>query len=150
MCWSLCQKTKKIIKMHPHSPHTSPPIRCLDEDKLFPASKPVLCEEKRANPFFEIKCCRTGDLCNKFIRFDAKRGEMRQYYNKSPPTTSGGRIRSCAFWPYFHRRQNHGSLDKNIAHLTLNIHSRTTNNYVFCPFWICMLAFVSCRINSGV
>lgn len=57
--------------------------RCLDEDKLFPASKPVLCEEKNANPFFEIKCCRS-DYCNKFIRFDPKRGEIPVYTtNKS-------------------------------------------------------------------
>lgn len=41
-------------------------IRCLDQDKLFPAEKPVLCDEKNDDPFYEIQCCRT-DFCNKFI-----------------------------------------------------------------------------------
>lgn len=50
--------------------------RCLDEDKLFPSSKPVFCEEKNVDPFFEIKCCRS-DYCNKFLRFELpKRGEI--------------------------------------------------------------------------
>lgn len=63
------------------------PIRCLDEDKLFPASKPVLCEEKNANPYFEIKCCRS-DNCNKFIRFDPKRGERQCIQTYQPSQTS--------------------------------------------------------------
>lgn len=53
-------------------------IRCLDQAKLFPATKPVLCEEKTINPFYEIKCCKS-DYCNKFIRFVMpKRGEDQQ------------------------------------------------------------------------
>lgn len=54
---------------------------CVDEEKLFPASKPVLCEEKSVNPYLEIKCCRS-DYCNKFIRFELpERGEMKYIPN---------------------------------------------------------------------
>lgn len=52
------------------------PIRCLDEDKLFPPSKPIFCEERSVKPYFEIKCCSEDD-CNKYIRFELpKRGEI--------------------------------------------------------------------------
>lgn len=51
--------------------------RCVDEEKLFPVSNPVLCAEKSVNPFMEAKCCGS-DNCNKFIRFELpKRGEMK-------------------------------------------------------------------------
>lgn len=81
----------KWSQMNTHTP----PIRCLDEEKLFPASKPVLCEEKNANPFFEIKCCRSGDYCNKFIRFDPKRGEIQ--HRSSLYKTN--HTNPCANWP---------------------------------------------------
>lgn len=48
----------------------------MDEERLFPASKPVLCEEKSVSPHYEVKCCRS-DYCNKYIRFElSRRGEM--------------------------------------------------------------------------
>lgn len=61
-------------------------FRCLDENRLFPVSKPIQCEEKSVNPFFAIKCCRT-DNCNKFIRFELpERGEI--YISPHATTTT--------------------------------------------------------------
>lgn len=60
-------------------------IRCLDKDKLFPATNPVLCEEKTLDPFYEIKCCNS-DNCNKFIRFVIpKRGETNSHPKQFSP-----------------------------------------------------------------
>lgn len=48
----------------------------MDEERLFPASKPLLCEEKHVEPYLEVKCCRS-DYCNKYVRFEyPRRGEM--------------------------------------------------------------------------
>lgn len=57
-------------------------IRCLDEDKLFPAENPVFCDEKNEHPFYDIQCCGRDDFCNKNITFKfPKKGEI---FIKSP------------------------------------------------------------------
>lgn len=65
--------------------HTNIKSRCQDADKLFPPSKPILCEEKSVNPYFEIKCCRDDNYCNKNIQFP--RGEIciSQTHIQNPP-----------------------------------------------------------------
>lgn len=52
----------------------------MDAERLFPVSKPILCEEKSVSPFFEVKCCRS-DYCNKYVRFELpRRGEMTLHH----------------------------------------------------------------------
>lgn len=58
-------------------------IRCLAADKLFPPSKPIFCEEKNVNPYFEIKCCSTSDKCNQYLRFDLPKGGENSTFRKN-------------------------------------------------------------------
>lgn len=55
----------------------------MDEERLFPASKPIVCEEKSIEPFFQVKCCKDKAKCNLYLQFELPtRGEMTQKYHK--------------------------------------------------------------------
>lgn len=60
-------------------------IRCLEADKLFPPSKPIFCEERGVNPYYEIKCCGTSDKCNQYLRFDLPKGGENSTFRKNTP-----------------------------------------------------------------
>lgn len=136
-------------------------IRCLGQDKLFPAAKPVLCDEKNDDPFYEIQCCRS-DFCNKHIHISIpgnggeepysatnKKQNQKQNHQKAtqtftihhPPTTIITFITIYAHINYYYYLSivvniNCRNICQNIVNLSNFIHKVCQPILIACQTWL--------------